>query len=157
MNAPPKVFLILDNLRSAYNVGSILRIAESAGVAKVYLTGITPTPLNPKVQKTSLSAHQTVAWEHHCSIMPLVALLKQQKISCYACENTPGALNLYQIKLPAQIAFIVGNENTGVTPAVIHTADGLIKIPQFGFKESLNVATAAGIIVYEHVRRQRYP
>lgn len=153
MTASPKLFLILDNIRSAHNVGSILRTAESAGATKVFLTGITPTPENPKVLKTSLNAHKSVPWEHHCSTLPLILYLHDQRIPCFACEAIPKATNVFDYPFSHQAAFILGNENTGISPDVIKVANAVIKIPQFGHKESLNVATAAGIVAYEFVRR----
>ena len=148
--------VILFNLRSAYNVGSIFRTADGAGVKKIYLVGHTPTPydrfgrVQPEIKKTALGATDSVAWEHHQQIDSLLAQLKQQGHCLVAVEQHPLAVAYDQYTPSAdKVAFIFGNEIDGVSDAVCRAADAVIEIPLAGKKESLNVAVAAGIVLFK--------
>ena len=150
---PHHLFVILHNLRSAYNVGSIFRTADSAGIQTLYLTGYTAVPPSSKLQKTALGALDYVRWEHHCDPLRLIKLLKSQNITVWSCEPVSQAKSLYEVRVPENICLVFGNEVKGIDQAILSLSNQIIKIPQFGKKESLNVATAAGICIYE-CRRQ---
>ena len=146
--------IILLNLRSAYNVGSIFRTADGAGVKKIYLVGHTPTPADrfgreqSEIKKTSLGATKPVAWEYHEQIDPVLAILKQKSYQVVAVEQHPLAVAYDEYSQTRSVAFIFGNEVTGVPDSVCRLADVVLKIPQRGQKESLNVAVAVGIILF---------
>ena len=151
--------LILHDIRSAQNVGAVFRSADAAGVEKIYLTGYTPAPHDPKkdryettvhkkISKTALGAEKTASWEKRKDIFSLVRKLKKDKFQVYALEKTPGAKNIFQEKLKFPCTLILGNEVLGVDPKILKKCDAILEIPMRGQKESLNVAVAAGIAVY---------
>ncbi len=148
----PQVVAVLDNLRSALNVGAIFRTADGAGISRLYLCGITPQGDNPKVLKTALGAEAAVAWEHRWNIMDAVQELKQNGVQLWALEGGNHTVNLFgtleHIRIEQPIALIVGNEVSGVDPSVLEHCDHRVYIPMSGIKESLNVATAFGIAAY---------
>ena len=147
--------VILFNLRSAHNVGSIFRTADGAGVGRIYLVGYTPTPydrfgrVQPEIKKTALGATDSVAWEHHHKIDDLLPLLKQSGHCLVAVEQHSLAV-AYDKYTPSadKVTFIFGNEIDGVPNEVCQAADAVIEIPLQGKKESLNVAVAAGIVLF---------
>ena len=143
---------ILDNIRSAQNVGGIFRTADGAGLQKIWLCGITPNPAdNAQIAKTALGAEQTVPWEHAPSTVALVEKLKTQGVIILALEAAPGSTSLFSYTLPKAdkpIALVVGSEPAGVDPAVLAQADTTLSLPMAGSKGSLNVAVAFGIAVY---------
>lgn len=143
---------ILDNIRSAQNVGGIFRTADGAGLQKLWLCGITPNPAdNAQIAKTALGAEQTVPWEHAPSTVALVEELKAQDVIILALEAAPGSTSLFYYTLPkadTPIALVVGSEPAGVDPAVLAQADTTLSLPMAGIKGSLNVAVAFGIAVY---------
>jgi len=143
---------ILDNVRSAQNVGVIFRTADGAGLQKLWLCGITPNPGdNAQIAKTALGAEQTVPWEHTPSTVALVEELKAQDVIVLALEAAPGSTSLFSYTLPKadkSIALVVGSEPAGVDPAVLTLADVVLSLPMAGSKGSLNVAVAFGIAVY---------
>ena len=149
--------LILDNIRSLFNVGSLFRLADGAGVDKIYLGGITclagrqagQFELNRKVSKTALGAEKSVAWEHCWQIWRKVDELKKQGYQIVALEQTPKSINYLKFKPKFPIALIIGNEVNGVNPSLLKRVDKIIELPMSGTKESLNVATAAGIAMYK--------
>lgn len=145
-----ELYLILHNIRSAYNVGSIFRTADAAGIAKVYLTGYTPTPASDKVKKTALGAEKNIIWEKSGQIAPLIKKLKKSSILIIALEQSKESIDYRKFNPPAggPLALIVGNEVRGLSKAVLKNADKIIAIPMYGKKESLNVAVAAGIAIY---------
>src|SRR3989344_1716960 len=128
--------LILDNIRSAYNVGSIFRTADAAGVGKIYLCGITPTPAN----KTALGAEATVPWEYNAQTWRLLQRLKREGVHLYALEQSSGSKNLFAFKPKFPCALILGHERKGVSASLTKYLDATIEIPMYGTKESLNVA-----------------
>ena len=144
---------VLDNIRSAYNVGSIFRTADGTGIKKLYLCGMTPTPEHPKVGKTALGAEESVSWEHSWSTCDTVMALMEGGSYTVALEGGEKAVSIFDA-LPLlreqekPIALIVGNEVSGVDPEVVSMADLCIYIPMEGVKESLNVASAFGIAAY---------
>lgn len=155
--APPEpapsaaVHILLDNIRSAWNVGSIFRSADGAGASHLYLCGITPTPLHPGVLKTALGAESSLAWSQHRSAYDLAVSLRSQGASLWALENSPQAVSLFSNFPQPQsgtIVLIVGNEICGVDPEVLAHCERALYIPMGGIKGSLNVAVACGIAIY---------
>ncbi|MBW6516558.1 MAG: RNA methyltransferase [Candidatus Cloacimonetes bacterium] len=148
------LYAILENLRSAFNVGSIIRTSECFGVRKVYMCGYTPTPDNIKVKKTSMATDEWILWERRKDILELIDQLKEQEsIRLVALETSPDAqpIQLSSISQPAVI--IVGNEAHGLSKEVLEKADQVLKIPLSGRKESFNVGVAYGIACYEILRK----
>ncbi|MBI2482468.1 MAG: TrmH family RNA methyltransferase [Candidatus Vogelbacteria bacterium] len=147
--------LILHNVRSAHNVGAIFRTADAAGVAKIYLTGYTPAPLDrfkrpvKEIAKTALGAEMTVPWEQVKDITELIARFKKEGIVVWALEQSKEAINYNQIKLIKSTALIVGNEVEGVKEDILNLCDQIIAIPMKGQKESLNVSVATGVVVFK--------
>ncbi|HUM49924.1 MAG TPA: TrmH family RNA methyltransferase [Anaerolineaceae bacterium] len=143
---------ILDNIRSAQNVGALFRTADGAGLQKLWLCGITPNPAdNAQIAKTALGAEQTVPWEHAPSTVALVEKLKTQGVIILGLETAPGSTSLFSYTLPKSdktIALVVGSEPAGIDPAVLPLADATLNLPMAGSKGSLNVAVAFGIAVY---------
>jgi tRNA G18 (ribose-2'-O)-methylase SpoU len=149
-----RVRVVLDNIRSAYNVGSILRTSEAAGVEHLHLCGISATPGNPKVAKTALGAERMVSWSHHIATADVLDELRAQGWTLIAVELTDrGALHCV-FDYPDMCALIFGHEVAGVPPALLTRCDAVIEIPMLGRKNSLNVATSAGIVLFEIVRRR---
>jgi 23S rRNA (guanosine2251-2'-O)-methyltransferase len=154
---PWQVEALLDNIRSAWNVGSIFRTSDGTGVHKLYLCGITPTPENTKVSKTALGAEINIPWEKSNNGVQLVSLLKEKGYVLWALEDLPIAQPLFQIKFNwnnSPIVLIVGNEVSGVDPGIIELCDKVISIPMLGKKQSYNVAVAYGIAVSFLLYRQ---
>ncbi|MCP4424530.1 MAG: RNA methyltransferase [Chloroflexi bacterium] len=152
----PIVEALLDNLRSVYNVGSILRTADGAGIRHLHLCGITPPPDHPKIKKTSLGAEEAVAWSQRRNGLDTAVALKQRGYQLWAIEETPQSESLFTavgstavISPDAPpILLIVGNEVTGVDPEIMAQCHRVLHIPMQGRKKSLNVATAFGVAAY---------
>lgn len=146
-----EIHVLLDNLRSAFNVGSILRTADGAGCAHAYLCGISATPDNPKVAKTGLSAEFAVPWSYHPNGLDLAHTLVNAGKCLWALEGGPRAEPI-TAALPvtpgAPLVLIAGNELAGVDPAILALCERTVYLPMVGFKRSLNVAVAAGIALY---------
>jgi tRNA G18 (ribose-2'-O)-methylase SpoU len=142
--------VVLDNIRSAYNVGSILRTSDGAGLAQAYLCGITPTPLHPRLAKTALSAEIHTSWSYHPNCVDLVAQLKKEGCLIIGLETSPGALDLTTQKTfpEGDFALVVGNEVCGIDPVVQALCDRLYLLPMTGIKKSLNVSVSFGIAAY---------
>lgn len=147
-----QIHVVLQDIRSALNVGAIFRTSDGAGIAKLYLTGITPYPPHNRIPKTALGAIESVEWEFNRDSVAVVKDLSE-KMPVVAVEITPQAVNYTDYKFNEPVAIIMGNEITGVTPDVLKYCSATVKIPMYGIKESLNVATAYGIMVYEIVRQ----
>ena len=148
-----KIVVILDNIRSRENVGSIFRTADAVGVAKIYLCGITPQPPHNKISKTALGAEKWVPWEYHKQTWRLIEKLKKEGYKVLALEKTKIAKNIFGIKAQnTQLVLVVGNEVLGLSPGVLKRSSGVVGIPMYGRKESLNVAVAFGIAVYALTR-----
>ncbi len=143
-----EIYLILNNIRSAYNVGSIFRTADAVGVAKVYLCGYTPTPENPQVAKTSLGAERSVNWKHCAQAWRLVDELKSKGVNIVALEQAEASRDYKKLKPKFPLAVVVGHERAGVEVSLLKRADSVWYIPMRGKKESLNVAVATGIFLY---------
>lgn len=143
---------LLDNIRSAANVGSIFRTAEGFGFEHIYLGGITPCPDDLDVKKTSLGSEEFVAWTYHRNSMELLRMLKKKGHEIWVLENMPGAAPIDQVDLTtvhsAPVVLVVGSEITGVDPGIVEAADSVLCLPMFGRKTSLNVAVAFAIAAY---------
>lgn len=154
-----QVCLILDNIRSVHNTGSIFRTAETVGVAKIYCVGTTPVPLDRfgrkrgDFAKVSLGAEDMVPWEHCENGIALVKKLKKEGSDIVALEQDENSTDYRSYKLREKTALILGNEVGGVDAKLLRLADSIIEIPMQGKKESLNVAVAAGIVLFRLVQR----
>lgn len=144
----PPLYLVAVNIRSLFNVGALFRNCDAFGVAKLYLTGYTGTPPRAEISKTALGAERTVAWEHHRQTLRLLKRLKTRGVRIVALEQTRRSVPLPRFRPRFPLALVVGNEVTGVSPAVCRMADDVVAIPMYGAKESLNVAVAAGVALY---------
>lgn len=144
------VVVILENIRSGLNVGSIFRSSDAFRIEGIFCIGYTPTPPHREVLKTALGATESVNWEHRESTLPLIAELKQNNVQCYAIEQATDSIELRTFD-PHQkpIAIILGNEVMGVEQSTIEACDGVIEISQHGTKHSLNVAMCGGIVLFE--------
>ena len=147
------VVLVLDNIRSAFNVGSMFRTGETAGVSEIVTCGITAHPPHPKLRKTALSATDSVPFRHFDDIMVAVATLREEGYTIVAMETTSRSQVYTDVDYPLKVALIVGNEVTGVDTRVMEGADIIAEIPTYGVKNSLNVASAAPIVVFEVLRQ----
>jgi tRNA G18 (ribose-2'-O)-methylase SpoU len=147
-------YLVLENIRSAYNVGAMFRTADGAGVDKVYLVGYTPAPIDrfgrvqPEIKKTSLGASESIAWEHFLEPANLIERLRAEQVHVAVVEQSPSSIMLQDFAVQDNIAYVMGNEVEGVSKEFLAAADTIIEIPMLGEKESLNVSVAAGIILY---------
>ncbi|HNW23536.1 MAG TPA: RNA methyltransferase [Candidatus Dojkabacteria bacterium] len=148
-----EIYIVLDNIRSAFNVGSIFRSADGAGsVKKIYLCGMTTDIDNPKLDKTALGATEMIPSEHYDSTMEAIDELREKGIPIYSIELTDDAQDFQKIKYPEKIAIVLGHEKKGVSDEILRKVDKSIYIPMRGKKESLNVANCASIILYEITR-----
>lgn len=145
------VSILLDDIRSANNVGSIFRTADCFALEHIYLCGITATPPHRDILKTALGATETVSWSHHEDAVNLVQELLGGGAQVQCLEQTEQSVRLRDFVAPVDqlLVLVVGNEVNGVSQALIDAADGSIEIEQFGTKHSLNVAVAAGMLIYE--------
>lgn len=149
------LYLILADLRSAFNVGSIFRTAECFGVSHIYLCGYTPTPQNKKVQKTAMGTEKYVNWSEYSQVSEVIKKLKNDGFTIYALETTTNAKNISKIKFNRKCALIMGNEALGISQNTLKQADEIVQVPLVGWKNSLNVGICAAISCYE-VSRQWY-
>lgn len=153
-----KLFLILDNIRSAYNVGAIFRTADGVGVSKIYLCGYTQCPYDgdkpyktkaeKMIEKTALGAEKVVAWEKCEDAKTLIENLKKNYISVVGLEKADDSFGLYDYEPDFPLALVLGNEVDGISKNILKECDQIISIPMRGKKESLNVSVAAGIAIY---------
>jgi 23S rRNA (guanosine2251-2'-O)-methyltransferase len=145
---------VLENIRSAYNVGSVLRTADAFLIEAVYLTGYTAAPPHKEIKKTALGAEESVVFKCFADAPAAIAHLRQEGYKIYAVEQVQNSISLEQAKAgPGEKwAVVFGNEVSGVEAATIALCDGCIEIPQLGMKHSLNIATAAGVVLWELVR-----
>lgn len=147
--------IILDNIRSAHNVGSIFRTADGAGVEKIYLLGVTPAPIDrfgriqKEVHKTSLGATETVAWEQVTDVNKLIKDLHQGGFEIIAIEQTKQSVLFTDYEVPDKVAYIFGNEIDGVSKELLDVSDKHVEIKMHGMKESLNVSVTAGIVLFK--------
>ncbi len=157
-----QIRIILDNIRSAYNVGSIFRSSDGAGVEKIYLIGPTPTPLDrfgrvqSEIAKTSLGASESVDWvpvgdsanESVKEVLQLIKTLKKDGFTIVSVEQSVSSISIYDFSSPAKVVYIFGSETKGVNKELLNASDFILEIPMAGKKESLNVSVTAGIVLF---------
>ncbi|MCA9730309.1 MAG: RNA methyltransferase [Candidatus Eisenbacteria bacterium] len=144
---------VLDNIRSAFNVGSIFRTSEAARIEHLHLCGITPYPPNEKLDHTALGTVHRVPWTHHLETRAALRALRRTGHTIWALELTESSRSLYAVQAPAPLALVFGHETAGIDRAVLDECDAVVQIPMSGRKNSLNVATAYGIALFEILRQ----
>ena len=149
------VSILLDNVRSLYNVGSFFRTADAAGCEKLYLCGITGRPPKPAITKTALGAEESVAWQHSADAASLVRSLQQRGYEIAAIETSNRAVDLFDWQPKFPVCVLFGHETEGLAEPLLAMCDTFVRIPMLGHKHSLNVATAGGIVTYELLRKCR--
>jgi len=149
------LIIVLDDVRSGHNIGSVFRTADAFLIEKIVLCGITATPPNKEIYKTALGATETVAWEHSPSITEAIEKLKAADVAVYAIEQVENAVMLqdFTVEKDRKYALVFGNEVFGVAQQAIALCDGSIEIPQLGTKHSLNISVSAGIVVWDLFRK----
>jgi len=152
---PLPVSVLLDNVRSGYNVGAFFRTADAVALEKLYLCGITGKPPNTEIHKTALGAEDSVAWEHSWDAPGVIRQLRQREVEVVAIETSVHAIDLFDWKPRFPICVIFGHEVEGVGQELSAMCDTHIRLPMLGRKHSLNVATAGGVVLYELLRKYR--
>lgn len=152
------IILILDDVRSLHNIGSVFRTADAFLIEKIYLCGITATPPNKEIHKTALGATDTVAWEHNENVLEVIANLKKENVTTLAIEQVESAIFLqnFKIEKDQKYALVFGNEVHGVSQEAVALCDGCIEIPQLGTKHSLNISVSAGIVVWDLFQKLKW-
>ncbi len=145
------VYVILDNLRSAYNVGAIFRTCDAFLVEKLFLCGITAHPPNVKLKKTAMSSESYVRWEYVRETVDVIHSLQDVEVRIYCSERTEQSKKISNIEFHFPCGIVFGNEAEGVSQKVLEASDEVVEIPMMGFKNSLNVATTVGIVLHEAV------
>lgn len=145
------LIIILDDIRSLHNIGSVFRTADAFLIEKIYLCGITAVPPNKEIHKTALGATETVAWEYQKEVTEVIENLKKDSISVFAIEQVENSIFLqnFEVQKDKKYALVFGNEVYGVSQKAIELCDGTIEIPQLGTKHSLNISVSAGIVVWD--------
>ena len=153
------VIIVLENIRSAYNVGSVFRTSDAFLAEAIYLVGYCACPPHKEIRKTALGAEETVTWKYFKTAVEAITELKDAGYRVLAVEQVENSLMLGQTSFAGskKIAFVFGNEVTGVEQSTIAVCDGCLEIPQFGMKHSLNIATAAGVVLWEWLRSAKGP
>ena len=149
------LMVVLDNVRSMHNVGSVFRTADAFLISGIVLCGYTPRPPHRDIHKTALGATETVGWKYAESTVEAVKSLKDEGYRIFAVEQVEKSIPLHEFssEKAGKMAVIFGNEVTGIDHAVLKLCDGSIEIPQFGMKHSLNISVAAGIVLWELTKR----
>jgi tRNA G18 (ribose-2'-O)-methylase SpoU len=152
------LLIILDDIRSLNNIGSVFRTADAFLIEKIYLCGITAVPPNKEIHKTALGATETVVWEYAENVLDLITKLKNQNIKVFAIEQVEKAIFLqnFETKKNQKYAIVLGNEVFGVSQKAIEICDGTIEIPQLGTKHSLNIAVSAGIVIWDLFKKLHF-
>lgn len=153
-NTKKPVIVVLDNIRSLNNVGSIFRTADAFGIEALYLCGITGTPPNREINKTALGATETVRWEYFKEITDAINFLRKNGFMVFAVEQATPSIQLNNLQIQtinSKIAFIFGNEIYGVSEVALKNVDACLEIPQFGTKHSLNVAVSVGVVLWHYI------
>jgi len=150
--------IVLDEVRSLYNVGSVFRTSDAFRVKEVILCGITATPPNAEIHKTALGAEDSVSWRYFNETMEAVNVLKSEGYTLLAIEQCEGSTNMQEFKPDEskKYAVILGNEVKGVQQSVVNACEGCLEIPQFGTKHSLNVSVTAGIVIWFFYESQKF-
>lgn len=151
-----ELHLIAHDIRSRENVGSLFRTCDSLGVAKLWLTGYTIAPPDPKLAKVALGAENVVTWEQRLDVLGLFEELRVSRIPLYGLELTPDAIDVADFSPPSRLALLLGSERTGIAPSLMTHCGGMIKIAQHGMKESLNVTIAAAISAWAILNAQSH-
>ena len=153
------IIVVLENIRSAYNVGSVFRTSDAFLIETIYIIGYSAKPPHKEIKKTALGAEETVTWKYFKTSAEAIEELKNANYKVYAVEQAEESYKLHSanFRQNEKIAVVFGNEVTGVEQATIHLCDGCIEIPQLGMKHSLNIATAAGIVLWELIRSKMPP
>jgi 23S rRNA (guanosine2251-2'-O)-methyltransferase len=147
------VMVVLDNIRSMHNVGSVFRTADAFLAEGICLCGYTPQPPHRDIHKTALGATETVDWLYFTTTLEAVTVLKERGYRIFAIEQVEGSISLERFaSTDEKIAIVFGNEVEGVNSEVLKLCDGCIEIPQLGMKHSLNISVAAGIVLWEIIR-----
>ncbi len=149
------LIIVLDDIRSLHNIGSVFRTSDAFLIEKIYLCGITAIPPNKEIHKTALGATETVAWEYHKDVLVVIEKLKQDNISVFAIEQVENSISLEDFKTEEnkKYALVFGNEVFGVSQKAIEICDGTIEIPQLGTKHSLNISVSAGIVIWDFLKK----
>lgn len=150
------IVIILDNVRSMHNVGSVFRSADAFLVEAIFLCGFTPVPPHREIHKTALGATETVQWKYFPNTLEAIETLKQDGYGIYAVEQVNESFQLNQLVIDQEekLGIVFGNEVSGVDAQVIANCNGCIEIPQLGMKHSLNISVAAGIVMWELMRER---
>ena len=145
------IVIVLDNVRSANNVGSVFRTSDAYRIERIYLCGITACPPNKDIHKTALGAEDTVAWQYAAQTEDAVAELRSAGYRIFSVEQAENSTDLrdFSLEAGARYAFVFGNEVKGVSQNVIGMSDGVIELPQYGTKHSLNISVTAGIVIWD--------
>lgn len=145
------IIIILDDIRSLHNIGSVFRTADAFLIEKIYLCGITATPPHKEIHKTALGATESVTWEYAKDVLTLVKELKEENVQIIALEQVENSVLLqdYQVEPHQKYALVFGNEVKGVSQDVVNAAHTVVEIPQLGTKHSLNISVSAGIAVWD--------
>lgn len=151
------LIVVLDNVRSQYNVGSVFRTSDAFRVEAIYLCGISATPPHQEIHKTALGAEDTVDWKYFKDTTIAINELKAEGYFIYSIEQVEGSVMLENLQLDAtkKYAVVLGNEVKGVQQEVVNLSDGCIEIPQYGTKHSLNVSTTAGIVIWDFFKQMK--
>jgi tRNA G18 (ribose-2'-O)-methylase SpoU len=150
-------YIILPNIRSSFNVGSIFRTADAVGISKIFLVGYTPCPMdkfkrpNKEIAKTALGAEKTVKWEHSDDIFPLLEKLKKDGFQIIAIEQAENSTDYKTVKLKDKNVFVFGSEVGGLEKEILEKCDIVAEIPMLGKKESLNVSVSAGVVLFRMI------
>ena len=149
------LIIILDNIRSLNNVGSVFRTADAFLIEKIYLCGITAVPPHKDIHKTALGATESVDWEYKKEIVSLIKKLQEKGTKVFAIEQTDGAMSLenFEVNKDHKYAFVLGNEVKGVSQEAVSQCDSVIEIPQEGTKHSLNIAVASGVVLWDFYQK----
>jgi tRNA G18 (ribose-2'-O)-methylase SpoU len=152
------LIIVLDDIRSLHNIGSVFRTADAFLIEKIYLCGITAIPPNKEIHKTALGATETVTWEYKKDVLTVIEKLKSEDVTVFAIEQVENAVFLqdFQVEASKKYALIFGNEVYGVSQKAIELCDGSIEIPQLGTKHSLNISVSAGIVVWDLFQKMKY-
>ncbi|MGB3605803.1 MAG: RNA methyltransferase [Psychroserpens sp.] len=153
------IIIVLDNIRSLNNIGSVFRTSDAFLIEKIYLCGITATPPHNDIRKTALGSTETVAWEYAENTLTVVNKLKSENVKILSVEQAERAtmLNAFQPEPKQKYALIFGNEVKGVSQDVVDTSDVVIEIPQFGTKHSLNISVSCGVVVWDLFSKIKKP
>lgn len=152
------LIIVLDDIRSLHNIGSVFRTADAFLIEKIYLCGITAVPPNKEIHKTALGATETVAWEYQKEVVNVIETLKKEDVTVLAIEQVENAVFLqnFEIEKGKKYALVFGNEVYGVSQKAIEVCDGSIEIPQLGTKHSLNISVSAGIVVWDLFQKIKF-